>query len=72
MNRPTTLTSYSGRCGTPKPSAGLYDRHAAARDKYLQGLVAKHEAVEHGPSRGALDLSLAYTTVMQVASPGAR
>jgi hypothetical protein len=46
--------------------------NVAARDKYLQGLVAKHEAVEHGPSRGALDLSLTYTTVMEVAGPGAR
>jgi hypothetical protein len=44
----------------------------AARDKYLQELVAKHQAIEREPPRGTLDLSLAYAAVMEVANPGAR
>ena len=43
-----------------------------ARDKYLRELVARHEAVEHASPRGTLDLSLAYATVTEVASPGLR
>jgi hypothetical protein len=44
----------------------------AARDNYLRELIAKHEAIEQGPPRGTLELSLAYATVIEVANPGAR
>jgi len=49
-----------------------FGANTAARDAYLRGLVAKHEAVEHASPRGTLNLSLAYATVREVASPGAR
>jgi hypothetical protein len=46
--------------------------NVAARDKFLQELVAKHEAIEQRPPQGTLVLSLAYATVTEVANPGAR